>query len=127
MTAAPETTSMERAAEAWGDNMPDWIRFMARECDRTSQSRVARRIGRSPGLVNAVLGQKYASPLRPIENAVRKSLMRFTVLCPVLGNIETADCVEASARRAPGVNMLQVALRRTCPSCPENIHRKDAK
>ena len=49
------TTPLDIAREAWGDSLPGWVERLARECEASTQNKVATRLGRSASLVSAVL------------------------------------------------------------------------
>lgn len=112
------TPNLKRAAAAWGSNTPDWISALAIECDATSQGKVAERLGISGAVVNQVLGASYKGRLDRVEARVRGEYMKATVTCPVLGEISTRDCIANQGKKFKPTNPLRVALRRTCPTCP---------
>ena len=58
------------AEEAWGAPLPDWIRSLALACERSSQSKVAAQLDRSPAVVSTVLRKKYAGSYERIEERV---------------------------------------------------------
>ena len=117
MNAPAKTTNLQRAREAWGADVPDWVQALADECDRTSQRVAGRRIDYSAGLVCNVLKAKYNGDLRAVEQLVRGAFMAETVDCPVFGEMSSATCLgnqraEWSSRRA----MILAA----CPTCPHS-------
>lgn len=107
-----------RALAAWGAGAPDWVLALAAECDRTSQGRAAKRLGRSATVVNQVLNGAYKGRLEAIETRVRGELMRAVVICPVLGEISTRKCDDEQSRLKTSTNILRTLLRQTCPGCP---------
>lgn len=112
---------MNRALRAWGANPPDWIKALARRCDTAgSQSRVAADLEISAAVVNQLLGHSYKGRMDRMESRVRGRLMQAKVMCPVLGEISTADCSsnQAKNRNFKATNPLRVALRTACPKCP---------
>lgn len=112
-------TNVERAHAAWPAGVPDWIDTLAKECDRSSQTRVAERIRISSAVVNQVLGNKYnKGRLDLMEQRVRGALMQQTVACPVLGALSSRDCLEHQVRKFRPTNALRVELYRACKSCP---------
>jgi hypothetical protein len=46
---------IQTAEEAWGTPLPDWVRALAIQCQRTSQNDVARQLGRSASSPWAVM------------------------------------------------------------------------
>jgi len=120
------TQNANRASRGWGANPPDWIVVLARECDKTSQSKVAKDLGVSSPAVNQVLGNSYHGRVDRIENLVRGTYMKATVACPVLGEISTVDCADnqRQTKKFKATNHLRVLLANACPVCP---HREKEK
>lgn len=91
------------------------------------QAEVARRIGRSPALVNRLKKGTLDNP-NPVLELIEAEFGASTVDCPVLGH-ETplAECVDARARldRPPLASSSQSAkLYRACQNC---AHKGGAK
>lgn len=63
--------------------MSAWLHALRAEVARTSQARVAQRLGLSEGTVSQVVGGKYAANTRRIERRVRGALLGEMVECPV--------------------------------------------
>lgn len=112
---------MQIARQAWGE-VPDWIEALVVACDAegSSQSQVARRIGRTPGVVSAALNNKYRGSMTALENRVRAVLCAEQVSCPALGWISSADCLQwrdhAAAMNSSSPMMVQ--MFRACRNCP---------
>lgn len=113
---------VETARAAWGDDLPEWVAAMARECAATSQNKVAARLGRSASLVSLVLRAKYPGDLRAVEELFRGAFMAETVNCPALGALPLHECRgwRAKARVFANSNSLRVRMYRACHSCPRN-------
>ncbi|MDQ7775188.1 MAG: hypothetical protein Q4615_04365 [Paracoccus aminovorans] len=111
---------MEIAREAWGEDLPDWVAALARECAATSQNKVAARLGRSAALVSQVLRRKYAADLAGVEQVFRGVFEHLTVECPSLGTIPANVCRDwqLKAARFVNVNSERVRMYRACNSCP---------
>jgi hypothetical protein len=75
-TSAPGPISLKRAERAWGAALPGWVRILAEECDRRSQTQVARDLGYSGSCINLVLGAAYPGRLDRVEAAVRRLLFQ---------------------------------------------------
>lgn len=120
MTAAG-ITCVEKAREAWGATAPEWVVVLAQACDASTQTAVAKRLGRSGSMINTVLGNRYAGRMDKIEALVRGELMRESVRCPVLGEITTRKCVDAQGRAYASTNALRIELRRACPACAHRL------
>ena len=108
------------ARAAWGEALPEWVRLLAEECARSSQNKVAARLGRSAALVSAVLRCKYKGDMDAVEDVVRGRFMRATVQCPALGEVSTAICRDwmALAKTYTNANSERVRMYRACRSCP---------
>jgi len=118
----PVTRSIDRARDAW-ETMPEWVARLARECDRTSQSLAARRIGVSAAVVNQVLGNRYRGRMDLIERKTANVLMGISVECPFLGKvIPRGDCDKFRAREMSMTTFAPHALSlwRACQACPNN-------
>lgn len=118
---APEFKSapMENARAAWGDDLPDWVEWLAQECAATSQGAVARILGRNPSLVSQILHRKYAASYRPLEELVRGRLMREMVQCPARQFIPKDECQDwrKKAVKFSGHNSERVRMMRACRRC----------
>ena len=113
-------TPLEVARAHWGEELPDWIAVLARECTASSQSRVAKRLERSAAMISQVLRAKYPGDLRAIEDLVRGQLMAQTVTCPALGELPLHECRGwmAKARDFHNTNSLRIRMYRACRRCP---------
>lgn len=111
---------MSRAARAWGANPPDWIVVLAAECDKKTQTAVGVELDCSPSAVNQILARSYQGRMDRFEAKVRGRYMKATVVCPVLGEIATNDCLanQAQAKRFKATNPLRRALFSACQTCP---------
>jgi len=108
------------AEEAWGAPLPDWIRSLALACDRSSQSRVAAQLDRSPALVSTVLRKKYQGSYERIEERVRGVFMDGKRECPGMGLIPNHECQdwrEKAKTFNPG-NPTRTRMFRACNRCP---------
>lgn len=112
------SANIERARASWGNACPDWIEALALACDKASQGKVAAQLGISAAAVNQSLGNRYVGRLDLIEIRVRGELMKSVVGCPILGDINTRDCLDNQKRKFRATNPLRVRLAQTCPTCP---------
>ncbi|ACI98511.1 hypothetical protein [Rhodospirillum centenum] len=122
---AKTATFMEKAAEAWGDAMPEWVVTLATACDAQGQRRVADIIERSPALVSNVIRGRYgangyAGDLTAVEQVVRGALMNATLNCPVLGEIGLNRCQDERTRPFTATSSMRARLYRACRQCPHN-------
>jgi hypothetical protein len=103
----------------WGDAAPDWIVALAERCDKVGQAVAAAEVGYSAGVISGALRKTYAGDLSRVELKVRGALMRATVICPVLDEITTGECLEWQAKpfavTSPRRVKVYLACRRGCP------------
>lgn len=111
-------TAVARARAAWGEPLPDWIKILALAADQSSQSAVAKRLGKSGAAVSQILANKYHADTGAIERVVRGVLMGVTVECPVAGEISIAVCSANQQQPFSTANRQSVRLHRACPQCP---------
>lgn len=115
---------VKKAKTAWGATIPDWVRALAEEADRSSQNRVAATIGYSAAAVSTVIGHTYsAKDTTAMEQAVRASLMAESVPCPEVGEMPLAQCL--TWRRRAGEPFLPLGsvhrtMRDACHHCSLN-------
>ena len=109
-------SNLEKARAAWGIPTPDWIESLAAECDKpkSSQRKVAARIGYSAGAVNGVINKNWPASTVAIEQAVRDAFMATTVVCPAQGEIGSDVCLANQARPFSSTNNMWVRLFRAC-------------
>lgn len=114
---------VEKARAAWGAEIPDWVMVLAQECETTSQTRVARRLKRSPSLVSNVLSADYKGDMTAVEEVVRGVFMRAVVQCPAQGEIGTNTCRDwmRAAVTFSNINSERVRMYRACRSCPRYL------
>jgi hypothetical protein len=107
--------AMTSATAAW-KVVPDWLFVLAEACDRSSQSKVAKRLGYSGSVVSSVLNAKYNGDYSAVEKAIRGALMSETLDCPVLGDINTKLCLEHQkrARSFQPTSSMRVRLYKHC-------------
>lgn len=101
---------------------------LAREADRTSQNKVAKRIGRTGSLVSQVIANKYGASLDLVEESVRGALMSEKADCPGMGEPIPRDVCQAwrqKAKKYSGHNAQRVAMFRACRRCP--IYQREAE
>ncbi|MGR3480662.1 hypothetical protein, partial [Salipiger marinus] len=116
------TTPLDIAREAWGDSLPGWVERLARECEASTQNKVATRLGRSASLVSAVLRNKYQGDMKAVEDLVRGVFERTTVACPALGTLRYTTCRDwqEKSRTYSTVNSERQRMFRACNKCPRN-------
>jgi len=116
------STPSKIAREHWGDDLPGWIADLARECEASSQNKVAARLGRSASLISQVLRAKYPGDLEAVEELFNGAFNAATVECPALGKIPANECRHwrEKSRHFVNVNSLRVRMYRACSNCPRN-------
>lgn len=103
--------------------MSDWIDILRRECEKTSQRQVAKKIKINPTTVNLALHGKYPNEkgLKELQSAVEAEFLNKTVLCPVLGEIPLSKCQFHQKREFAATNPQRVMLYRACHGdCPNS-------
>ncbi|MEQ8318736.1 MAG: transcriptional regulator [Rhodospirillales bacterium] len=113
------TEHLNKARNAWGDDLPDWVEALATACDQTSQRRTAERIGYSSATVSLVLKATYSGDLTAVERAVNARILDAHVECPIAGDIPLADCISNQKPATRFTNQRQIQFLRTCPTCPQ--------
>lgn len=116
---------IDKAREAWGAEIPDWVIALAEACDVQGQRRIADLIERSPALVSNVLRARYgangyAGDLVAVERIVRGALMNATLACPVLGEIGLNRCQDERTRPFTATSSMRGRLYRACRACDHN-------
>lgn len=95
------TDLITAAEESWGAPLPDWIKSLALACERSSQSKVAAQLDRSPAVVSTVLRKVYKGSYERVEERVRGVLMDGRVECPgiryVLVEGKLLSCVQVKS------------------------------
>lgn len=116
---ATTTTNAEKAAAAWGADLPDWVAALAAEADRTSGAKAAARIGMSGAVVSQVLANKYPGSLAAVEERVRTTITAETVECPALGQMDRATCQEwrGKAKDYQPTSALRGRMHDACNAC----------
>lgn len=115
------TPRMEIAKDAWG-TVPDWIEMLVAACDAegASQSKVAKALGRTPGVVSQALRKDYAGNMADLEDRVRSVLSGEQRKCPALGWIKASECLiwRDRADGRPTGGPMRVMMYRACRKCP---------
>ncbi len=115
------TGPIDVARAAWGAAIPDWVLALAQECERASQSQVAKRIGRSTTLVSQVLHSKYPGDLEAVQELFDGAYRSVVTDCPELGTLPANECREwrEKSRKFVNINSLRVRMYRACSACPK--------
>lgn len=113
------TTPLENARVCWGEGLPDWVKLLANECGKSSQSQVAKRLNRSAALVSAVLRNRYTGDMAAVEEVVRGVFERATVDCPAKGTMPANICRDwqLKGRAYSNENSERVRMYRACHRC----------
>jgi hypothetical protein len=119
-------TNLDRARQAWGEDMPPWVRLLGSACDSANQRQVGQRLGRSSGWVSRVLNATYGGSYEEAETLILAAYGNEGVVCPVFGAIPLSSCVRARRRKAPPQNQSHRWLAAACPICPNNSDRAHA-
>ena len=91
-----------------------WIEVLRAECERTSQSAVAARVGMSATVISQALSGNYPGRIENLKKRVEGALMAQTVGCPVLGEIPRNECLDHQLRKFSAANRQRVMLYQAC-------------
>ncbi|MCA8059442.1 helix-turn-helix domain-containing protein [Burkholderia cepacia] len=96
---------------------PDWLAMLREAVAATTQTEVARQLGRSKSTVSLVLSGKYPGKTDRVAARVLKTFGQ--VQCTHTGQqISLTVCVSFANRRAPLNNPMELSHWRTCRNCP---------
>lgn len=125
--ANDKPTFVLKAQKAWKGAVPDWVAMLAAECDATSQSAVARRIGRSSAALSQIIGNKYLGDLSAFEDLFNGVFQASRIECPALGILPLNECRDwrERGRTFVNVNALRVRMFRACAQCPRNRKKEE--
>lgn len=117
-----------KARAAWGEDAPGWVIALADACTKSSQNRVAQRLGVSASMVSSVIAGKYLGNMDRIAEICRGEFERETVACPVLGDIAPLVCRrwQQKADRLRTGNNQNARMFRACRGCPR-YRKEDAE
>ena len=105
-------SAIETAKQHWGENMPDWIEVLALEADKSSQNKIAQKIGKSSAAISQVLKNIYPGTIENVEAAVRANLMNGILI---------RECLENQSRPFCGSgNPNKIRLFKACRNCKFN-------
>lgn len=122
----PAATNLAKARQAWGPDMPEWVKLLATACDTGSQRIVADRLGRSGGYVSRLINRSYAGSYDEAEVQVRAAYGGEGVVCPVWGEaIPLSSCLRNRRRTDPPNNQARRLYAANCPACPNNTDREE--
>lgn len=122
---------MDVAREAWKGDVPDWVEAIVMACDRSSQAKVAGRLGYTAAVVSQVIRNTYRANMRAIEARARAVYLDGSVECPALGTISAETCLRWRDRSTSltSASPAMVRMFRACADCPRNakvIEEEDA-
>ena len=101
---------------AWGEDAPDWVITLAEQCNKTTQSAVAKALQYSPATISQVLSGSYRGDLDRLEEMVRGAYLAETVNCPVIGEIGRDVCLSWQKKPYAATSAHRVQMFRACRS-----------
>jgi len=119
-----KTDFLANARKGWGETPPDWIVRLAEECERTSASDVARRLGYSVAVISGVVLASYKGDVGKVEAKARGAYMGELVDCPILGEIERDRCISEQNHRHAATSANRARLYRACRNGCEHSRLK---
>ncbi|QND45333.1 helix-turn-helix transcriptional regulator (plasmid) [Rhizobium lusitanum] len=112
---------LTRTTLAWHGSPPDWVVVLAEECNKGSQSAVAKRLDYSPATISQILSNSYRGDVSRVEQMVRGALMAETIACPALGDLARNTCLSWQAKPYAATSSHRVQMYRACRSgCPHS-------
>ena len=114
VNASRKTDFLANARKGWGETPPDWIIRLAEECERTSASDVARRLGYSVAVISGVVLASYKGDVGKVEAKARGAYLGAVVDCPILGEIERDRCIAEQGHRHSATSANRARLYRAC-------------
>lgn len=120
-------SALDTARDAWGAGLPEWVADLARECEATSQNKVAAAMGYSAALISQLLRAKYPGDLDAVREIFVSVYQQELIDCPMIGGMPAQDCREwrDKAKAYVDTSNFRVRMYRACNACPRN--GKDAK
>ena len=114
---------LDKAREAWGAALPDWVEVLAVECGRTSANRVAKVLNYAPAVISQVLGKKYPASTDRLEERVRGIFLDAKIACPANGDLPLQECQDWRDKAGRFVlgNPQRVRMYRACNLCPRLV------
>lgn len=114
---------LDKAREAWGADLPDWIEVLAVECGRSSANKVAKLLDYTPAVISQVLGAKYPASMDRLEERVRGLFLDAKISCPANGSMPLHECQDWREKAAHFVlgNPERVRMFRACNKCPRHV------
>lgn len=119
------TYFQDRARDLWcqrGKPLPEWVQGLAQECDRTSQSKVAKALGVSSAMISNIIGSQYQGDMKRAEDLYRGTFKSETLRCPALGDLKLDQCRmwRERSKKLISANARNVTMYRACNACPVN-------
>ncbi|RRH98050.1 transcriptional regulator [Mesorhizobium tamadayense] len=109
----------EKAADAWGANVPDWVAELVRIADAEGLGGAEKRVNYSRSAISTIISGKYNGDLGRVEQMVRGALMAETVDCPVLGEIGRDRCLIEQKEPFRATSRHRAQLFHACKTCPQ--------
>jgi hypothetical protein len=98
------------------DEQMDWLELLRSEVEKTSQSKVAKRLGVSAAMVSQALNGIYPGDMEKLKGRALGELAGLQVHCPVVGDISRRLCLDWQARPFAVTNPTRVRVYKACRS-----------
>jgi hypothetical protein len=95
----------------------DVLAMLQEQCKSKSQGAIAAELGVSTSMVNKAVHDKFGGSLDTFCARVRGLWGGQSVVCPVLGHINTKVCLDQQ-KQGGWSNPMRAALTRACKACP---------
>ncbi len=100
-------------------NETDAVELLRQKVQELGQGEVSKRLGYSKATVSLVINRKYNGNLNSVSLKIKEVFGGLKVNCPVLGEIDLAECAENRRQPFSATNPLRVRLFKACRTCRE--------
>jgi ABC-type uncharacterized transport system ATPase subunit len=119
---------VQRAKDAWkvtNGEVPEWVLALAEDCNRSTQKKVAEKIGIGASTISQILGNNYGGKTHQIADRLSGVYLAKMVQCPVLGEIPRHRCLDQQGRSFRATSAMRVQLYHACRGgCPHSKFTK---
>lgn len=105
---------VEKVQLSWGRQAPDWIITLAEQCNKSSQSAVAKELAYSAATISQILSNNYRGDVGRVKEMVSGRYMAATVDCPMLGELGRNTCLDWQKKPYAPTSSHRVQMYRAC-------------
>ncbi|NRB19986.1 MAG: hypothetical protein HRU33_21170, partial [Rhodobacteraceae bacterium] len=102
---------------------------LVRECDGSSQNKVATRLGISAAAVSQVIRKSYLGSYDNVAMRVREIYISGDIECPAIGEISSEICLHwrDEIRKGTSAGPQRILMTRFCRKCPRRPTRRQKR